>query len=527
LLSSIARCYEAFSGNIRNITYVHDSLDTLFSVKHMQMSDLYIFIKQITQTSFIFSNVGLIYFIIFLVYLAGTIYATAVMFLQIAYMRSAIKGREKQSGKNTNPRFIGKYPKISIQIPVREEPLDIIERILTSCSKLDYPKDKLEVIIVSDDSESNALKIKNLVEEMVKKTGLNILFLHRKERKGFKAGALNYALRYSSGDYIVVFDVDTIFEKDFLKKVVSHALEGYDAVVVRWVAGNVDLTQTSKALSFVFDIMAEIVQNGRAYWSRTPALVGSGCMIKRSILEKLGGWDEKSIAEDSDMGLRILLSGGKIKFAEDTKIAVEVPYNYASFKKQQIRWIYGSVEMLRKYALAIFSSSYLSFKQKIDNLLYYGQYISIILNIITIVSTSFFIFFKLPLTTNFIIVQAFLFATLFFYAYMLFRLIHKMNYRIKSILPYLGRVTAMGLAVSLPGVVAFVKALLKLGFYWEVTPKGLRGFSLKSNNTQEFAFGLALIIIGIAALFVGYSLLSVYLILNSSAFIYVALRKNL
>ena len=85
----------------------------------------------------------------------------------------------------------------------------------------------------------------------------------------------------------------------------------------------------------------------------------------------------------------------------------------------------------------------------------------------------------------------------------------------------------MGLAVSLPGVVAFVKALLKLGFYWEVTPKGLRGFSLKSNNTQEFAFGLALIIIGIAALFVGYSLLSVYLILNSSAFIYVALRKNL
>ena len=483
-----------------------------------------LFVRYPSQVNLFFVNWSFLYYILFIAYLASALYAAIIMVLQIMYIRSTARKEEDKLVKNFS---LSCFPKVTIQIPVRNEPLDIIKRILLLCSKLDYPKDKLEVVIVSDDSEEVAEKIERVVKEINEKTGLKTIFLHRKNRRGFKAGALNYALKFSSGEYIVVFDVDTIFKQDFLKKVIPYVLNGYDAVVVRWSAGNADLTPTSKALSFVFDVMAEIVQNGRARWSKTPALVGSGCILDRKIIEKVGGWNEKSIAEDSDMGLRIILAGGKIKFVDNARILVEVPYNYASFKKQQIRWIYGSVEMLRKYALQIITCKSLNLKQKIDNLLYYGQYLSIILNIVAIVFTTLFIIFKFPFIKALISVQALLFAMLVFYICELFKLTKRMGYNIREILPYLGRVTAMGLAVSLPGLLAFIKAVLNIGLYWEVTPKGLQGFSLKSNKLQELIFGLALVFMGLFALLGGYSLLGVYLILNSSAFIYVALRRNL
>lgn len=483
-----------------------------------------IFIKYSPRINLFFINWNLLCYMLLIAYLASALYAAIIMVLQMMYIRSASKIMESNGSKKIKLTY---FPKITIQIPVREEPLDIIKRILLLCSKLKYPKDKLEVILVSDDSEEMAIRIKKIVKEITTKTGLKIIFLHRKDRKGFKAGALNYALKFSSGEYIVVFDVDTVFKEDFLERVIPYVLNGYDAVVVRWTAGNADLTPTSRALSFVFDVMAEIVQNGRAKWSGTPALVGSGCILSREIIEKVGGWNEKSIAEDSDMGLRIILAGGKIKFIDDARILVEVPYNYASFKKQQIRWIYGSVEMLRRYALRIISCNNLNLKQKIDNLLYYGQYLSIILNIVAIAFTTLFIIFRFPFIKTLIFVQTFLFIMLIFYACGLFKLIKKMKYGIREILPYLGRVTAMGLAVSLPGLLAFLKAVFNMGLYWEVTPKGLQGFSFKSSKVQEFVFGLTLIFMGLLALSGGYSLLGVYLILNSSAFIYVALRRNL
>jgi len=485
-----------------------------------------IFIRYSFHPPLFFNNLSLVHLLMFAAYLASALYAAVIAGLQIAYIRSALKARRRRASSTGNRRLT-RLPRVTIQIPVREEPLDIIERILLLCSQLDYPKDKLEVIVVSDDSDETAAKIGKLTRHISEKTGLNIKFLHRKEKRGFKAGALNYALRFSSGEYIVVFDVDTIFRKDFLKRVIPYVLDGCDAVVVRWAAGNSDLTPTSRALSFVFDVMAEIVQNGRANWSKTPALVGSGCVLSREIIEKVGGWDEKSIAEDSDMGLRIVLAGGRIKYIDDARILVEVPYNYASFKKQQIRWIYGSVEMLRKYALQVITNRNLNLKQKIDNLLYYGQYLSIILNIVAIAFTTLFIIFRFPFIKALFSIQAFLFAMLAFYAYELFKLTREMGYKLRKVLPHLGRVTAMGLAVSLPGLLAFLKAILNLGLYWEVTPKGLRGFSLKSSKVQEFIFGLTLVFIGLLALSVGYSILGVYLILNSSAFIYVALRRNL
>lgn len=508
--------------------FMHDYTRANLDFTHLHGFDFInslegLFVKYPSRVNLLFANWSFLYYVLFTAYLASALYAAIIMILQIMYIRSTVKEEDKPV-KSFNLSY---FPKVTVQIPVRNEPLDIIKRILLQCSRLDYPKDKLEVVIVSDDSVEVAKEIEKIVEEISRKTGLKTIFLHRKSRRGFKAGALNYALKFSSGEYIVVFDVDTIFKEDFLRKVIPYVLNGYDAVVVRWSAGNADLTSTSKALSFVFDVMAEVVQNGRAKWSDTPALVGSGCILGRKVIEKVGGWNEKSIAEDSDMGLRIILTGGRIKFVDNARILVEVPYNYASFKKQQIRWIYGSIEMLRRYALRIVTCKNLNLKQKIDNLLYYGQYLSIILNIVAIAFTTLFIIFKFPFIKALISVQAFLFAMLVFYACELFKLTKRMGYNIREILPYLGRVTAMGLAVSLPGLLAFIKAVLNVGLCWEVTPKGLQGFSLKSSKLQELVFGLALIFMGLFALLGGYSLLGVYLILNSSAFIYVALRRNL
>ena len=455
-------------------------------------------------------------------YAVGTAYASAVMYLHVAYICAALKSRSRKSRKS-----LSRYPKVTIQIPVKSEPLDIIERILRLCARLRYPRDKLEVLVVSDDGPEYAAEIERLVRRISRETGLVAKFLRRPYRRGFKAGALNFATRYSSGEIVAVFDVDSVFGEDFLEKTVPYLLDGYDAVVTRWCAGNRDLTPTSRAVALAFDVIAECIQKGRAELFGTAALIGSGCLVKKSVLERLGGWCEDCIAEDGDLGLRILLSGGKLKFVDEARVYVDVPYDYGSFKKQQTRWIYGSVEILRRHAAKILTCGHLSLWQKIDNLLYYGQYLSLVLNVLFLATTIAMILAGVPYTVLFLAIQTPFIAAFCTYLAKLSVLLKKMGYGLRDSLPCLGRASAMGVAISLPGLVAFLRALLKLDYYWEVTPKKPKSTGVRPRNLQELAFGLALAAFGVVALETGYPLPALYLLVNSSPFIYVALRRNI
>jgi cellulose synthase/poly-beta-1,6-N-acetylglucosamine synthase-like glycosyltransferase len=125
------------------------------------------------------------------------------------------------------------FPLVTVQLPVYNEKY-VIERLLDAVSKLDYPKDRLEIQVLDDstDETSELIRIKLLSPQH---QGLNIHIIHRNDRTGYKAGALAHGLKSSKGEFIAIFDADFIPESDFLLKTLPHFTNNNVGVVqTRW-----------------------------------------------------------------------------------------------------------------------------------------------------------------------------------------------------------------------------------------------------------------------------------------------------
>ena len=230
-------------------------------------------------------------------------------------------------------------PSITIQIPTYNESAAL--NCAKRCLHLNYPKNKLQIIIGDDSSDSS---ISDLIDDF-KNNNPTILISRRGGNIGFKPGNLNAMLKISTGDYILVLDSDFLPEKEFLLELVQPVIQDptLSGVQAGWKIANVQKNLSTIMGGGIVNVVHSIFLPFMHKFTRHSILCGSGELVKKIDLIDLGGWTEGALTEDVDYSLRLIAAGKRIEYIGHLKISCETPYTAMDLFRQQMRWAYGVV----------------------------------------------------------------------------------------------------------------------------------------------------------------------------------------
>jgi exo-beta-1,3-glucanase (GH17 family)/cellulose synthase/poly-beta-1,6-N-acetylglucosamine synthase-like glycosyltransferase len=254
-------------------------------------------------------------------------------------------------------------PMVSIHVPAYNEPPEMMIETLNGLANLDYPH--FEVIVM--DNNTRDPEVWKPVQSHCQALGARFRFFHEDQLAGFKAGALNYALARTSSqaEVIAVIDSDYLVAPSWLRDLVPQFLNEQIAIVQAPQDYRDNKENLFKAMCYAeykaFFSIGMVVRNERN------AIIqhGTMTMVRRSVLEEVGGWAEWCITEDAELGLRIFEKGYEAHYVPNSYGKGLMPDNFIDFKKQRFRWAYGSVQILRKHLRA--------FIHKKESKLSYGQ----------------------------------------------------------------------------------------------------------------------------------------------------------
>jgi cellulose synthase/poly-beta-1,6-N-acetylglucosamine synthase-like glycosyltransferase len=279
----------------------------------------------------------------------------------------SVKGRNRTA----NPPRVASWPKVTVHLPFFNE-VSVARRVLEATVNLDYPRDKLEIIVV-DDSTDGTTEIAREFEG--KYPGL-VRVYHRTKPDGFKAGALQEALRNSSGEFLALFDADCVPPRRFLKEMVPYFFLDERIALAQARRGYLDDQSSwiAKATSLAMDIYAFIDQRARYFENLLAHFSGSCGVFRKRALEEVGGWCSDTSAEDLDLSLRLYLGGWRYVYVPKVVCQGEIPSSFDVLRHQNFRYARGFSECLKKHGGAILRSKHLSLFQKSEALLHLGMY---------------------------------------------------------------------------------------------------------------------------------------------------------
>ncbi len=255
-----------------------------------------------------------------------------------------IRAKRKQTTISTTTQLV-EFPKFSIIVPTKNEE-NVIRRCLDGIFNMDYPKDKLQVIVVDGKSTDNTPQI---CSEFSERYPENIKVISEKTVKG-KPAALNLALKYVIGDIVGTFDADSLPEKDALSKLASYFTDKkVMAVQGRTTAINEKSNVLTRITAMEEKAWYQALITGRESLQLFVPLNGSCQFVRTKVVEELGGWDENSLTEDVEFALRLVEKKHLIKYAPDVCSGQETPGNLGSLFKQRVRWYRGYMETSLKY----------------------------------------------------------------------------------------------------------------------------------------------------------------------------------
>jgi cellulose synthase/poly-beta-1,6-N-acetylglucosamine synthase-like glycosyltransferase len=248
------------------------------------------------------------------------------------------------------------YPHVTVQLPVFNE-LYVVERLIDAIAAFDYPADKLEIQLL-DDSTDESFEIARKKVEFYQQKGINIKQIRRPERKGFKAGALEYGLKEAKGEFVAIFDADFVPFPDFLKKTIPHFLldDKIGVVQAKWEHLNKDYSILTKMQAFALDMHFTIEQQGRNAAGYFINFNGTAGVWRKSTIADAGGWKADTLTEDLDLSYRAQLKGWKFKYVENVVAPAELPTDMNALKSQQFRWNKGGAETAKKIGLRVINA---------------------------------------------------------------------------------------------------------------------------------------------------------------------------
>ncbi|MBZ5530146.1 MAG: glycosyltransferase family 2 protein [Acidobacteriia bacterium] len=253
------------------------------------------------------------------------------------------------------PQRFAELPRITIQLPIYNEQF-VVDRLVESICKLEYPKDKLDIQLL-DDSTDETTDVARAVVERYAALGHPITFIHRDNREGYKAGALQHGMQTSKGEFIAIFDADFVPPEDWLLRVVHHFAEPQVGMVqTRWTHLNRNYSFLTEVEAILLDGHFILEHGGRSRSKVFFNFNGTAGMWRRQAIEDAGGWQHDTLTEDTDLSYRSQLAGWKFKYVQDIECPAELPIEMTAFKVQQARWAKGLIQTGKKVLPRVFRS---------------------------------------------------------------------------------------------------------------------------------------------------------------------------
>jgi len=308
----------------------------------------------------------LILFVFSFAILVIFVYGLAQLNLLINYLKSKKQIDHSEKFDFTNPSEI---PFVTIQLPIFNEKY-VVERLLNAIAKLEYPNEKLEIQVLDDSNDDSTGITKQIVAEL-SQNGLNIKYLSRAGRTGFKAGALKEGLVLAKGAFIAIFDADFVPQKDWLLQTIPYFKDKKIGVVqTRWGHLNRDYSLLTKIQAFALDAHFTLEQVGRNSQTHFINFNGTAGVWRKECIIDAGNWESDTLTEDLDLSYRAQLKKWKFKYLEHIVTPAELPAIISAARSQQFRWNKGGAENLRKMFFRILKAKTMTRKNKIHGILH-------------------------------------------------------------------------------------------------------------------------------------------------------------
>ena len=270
-------------------------------------------------------------------------------------------------------------PHVTIQLPLYNE-ATVVERLLEHTARIAYPRSKLEIQVLDDSTDESCLiaraKVRALVANPPPIAGetspawggdLDMVYLHRTDRTGYKAGALDAGLAVAKGELVAIFDADFVPGEDFLVDLVPHFSDAKVGMVqARWGHMNRDTSLLTRVQALMLDGHHLVENRARAAAGWLFNFSGTGGMWRKKAIASAGGWQHDTLTEDLDLSYRAQIAGWKFVYRENVVSPAELPEDVSAFRAQQFRWAKGTVQTARKLMARVMRSSELTLMQRIE-----------------------------------------------------------------------------------------------------------------------------------------------------------------
>jgi cellulose synthase/poly-beta-1,6-N-acetylglucosamine synthase-like glycosyltransferase len=261
--------------------------------------------------------------------------------------------------KNANPNptsHFDELPRVTVQLPIFNEQF-VIDRLIEAICAMDYPRDRLEIQVLDDSTDETQQVAADIVARYAA-LGHPIEYIHRTNRYGFKAGALDAGLKVAKGEFVAIFDADFVPPTDWLMNVVHHFAEpGIGMVQTRWTHLNRDYSMLTQIEAILLDGHF-VLEHGARYRSGDFFnFNGTAGMWRIQAITDGGGWQHDTLTEDTDLSYRSQMAGWKFKYLPHIECPAELPIEMTAFKTQQARWAKGLIQTSIKVLPKIFRSN--------------------------------------------------------------------------------------------------------------------------------------------------------------------------
>lgn len=303
---------------------------------------------------------------------AGTVLLAAGVALQVLFLAFLVRHLAFAASARAVPADLAlpapgtppgaMLPTVAVLVACHEEAA-VVDRLCSALLALDYPTDRLEVHLVDDgsaDGTAAALAAATADAPHVR--------IHRRPpgAGGGKSGALNAVLPYVTSSVVVVYDADHRPHPDSLRRLVRHFADPAVAAVQGRCVIRGAATAVARAVEV--DYLAGYLVNeyGRQALAGMPAYGGANCAVRTRLLRDLGGWNPLSVTEDTDLTLRLVLGGHRVRYDVTAVDEEEAATTLRRYWRQRYRWARGHQQACRDYLRPVWSAGHLGLGQKVE-----------------------------------------------------------------------------------------------------------------------------------------------------------------
>lgn len=241
------------------------------------------------------------------------------------------------------------YPMVSIMVPAHNESI-VIRKTVLALLNFDYPKDKYEIIVINDNSTDNSADVLKGIQEKYPNRKLIVINTDNKVGGKGKSNALNIALSVAMGSVIAIYDADNTPAPNALRILVENLMadDKLGAVIGKFRTRNRNASLLTRFVNIETLAYQCMNQAGRYYFFKLCTIPGTNFVIRRSIINKMGGWDTKALSEDTEISFRLYRMGYYIKFMPLAVTWEQEPQKLKQWFKQRTRWAKGNLYVLVK-----------------------------------------------------------------------------------------------------------------------------------------------------------------------------------